>query len=149
MANATAVVHVDRDAWSGEGELTTALVERIASIEQVGFVRVEDAPAGRAGAGFNFICNEIYVAFRIRRTIGTRRVLGLARLPAIVPKKSLTLSDLARVLAATEGIGGPDYEDATMLQYLRSERVVAAYQNRGPKLLEMVRIYEVEFLPRR
>ena len=30
-----------------------------------------------------------------------------------------------------------------MLQYLRTERVVPAYQTRGFKMIEMVRIYEM------
>jgi hypothetical protein len=137
------MIQVDRGGWSGDGDLTAALLEKLASIEQVGFVRVEDAPASRAGAPFNFICNEIYVAFRIQRTIGLRRVLGILPLPAILLRKSLTLAGLEQQLAATAGIGAPDYADATMLQYLRSERVVAAYQTRGPKLVEMIRIYEV------
>ncbi len=143
MASARFAVRVDRDAWSGEGDLTAALIERIVSIEQVGFVRVEDAPASRTGAAFNFICNEIYVAFRIRRTIGWRSMFGVARLPTVVPRKSLTLLELGRLLAATVGIGAADYADATLLQYLRTERVVPAYQARGPKLVEVVRIYEV------
>ncbi len=145
MASARYAVHVDREGWSGEGDLTHAVLETVRAIEQVAFVKVEDAPASRAGAVFNFICNEVYVAFRIRRAIAWRPVLGVARLPVIELRKSLTLPDLARVLAASEGIGPPDYEDAAMLQYLRSERVVPAYQARGPKLVEMVRIYEVEF----
>jgi hypothetical protein len=136
------MIQVDRDGWSGDGDFTAALLQKLASIEQVGFVRVEDAPASGAGAAFNFICNEIYVAFRIQRTIGLRRVLGIP-LPAILLRKSLTLNGLEQQLAATAGIGPPDYADATMLQYLRSERVAAAYQARGPKLVEMIRIYEV------
>lgn len=136
------LIQIDREKWSGEGDLTTALLERLASIEQVGFVRVEDAPAAGSGAGFSFICNEIYVAFRIQRTIHLRRVLGFLPLPGIVLRKSLTLGSLAGLLSAAAGIGPPDYLDAGMLQYLRSERPAAAYQTRGPKLLEMVRIYE-------
>ena len=136
------VVQIDREAWSGDGDFTQLLLEKLASIEQVGFLRVEDAPVGRAGTAFNFICNEIYVAFRIQRTIGVRRLFRRVPLPAIVLRKSLTLARLRDVLAAA-GIGRPDYADAGMLQYLRSERVAAAYQARGPKLVEMVRIYEV------
>jgi hypothetical protein len=30
-----------------------------------------------------------------------------------------------------------------MLQYLRTERIVAPYQTKGYKIVEMVRIYEV------
>jgi hypothetical protein len=111
-------------------------------IEQVGFVRVEDAPASQGAASFNFICNEIYVGFRVQRAVGRRRVLRLP-LPAIVHRKSLSLARLGEVLATVEGIGAPDYADGTMLQYLRSERAATPYQARGPKLVEMVRIYEV------
>jgi hypothetical protein len=40
-----------------------------------------------------------------------------------------------------ESVGAPDYSDESMLQYLRTQRVVAPYQTRGYKLVEMVRIY--------
>jgi hypothetical protein len=135
-------VQVDRNAWSGEGDLTAIVLERLTGIEQVQFVRVEDAPASQAGAGFNFICNEIYVVFRIQRTFELRRTSFGLPLPAIGRRRSLTLDRLETLLTATDGIGAPDYTDGGMLQYLRSERVVPAYQARGPKIVEMVRIYE-------
>ncbi len=137
------VIQIDRERWSGEGDLTARMLDRLAAIEQVGFLRVEDAPADHGGAGFSFICNEIYVAFRIQRTIGRRRLLGLLPMPAIVLRKSLSLERLHAVLSASEGIGPADYSDGAMLQYLRAERVAADYQARGPKVVEMVRIYEV------
>lgn len=136
-------IPIDRQAWSGDGDFTAALLETLADLEQVGFVRVEDAPASRAGTAFNFICNEIYVWFRVQRRIAARRVLGVLPLPAIVHEKSLTLAGLAQRLGALAGIGPPDYSDAGMLQYLRVERQALAYQSRGPKLVEVVRIYEV------
>ena len=136
-------VQIDREAWSGEGDLTATLVERLSGIEQVQFVRVEDAPASRTGAGFAFICNEIYVAFRLRRTLEVRRAFGVLPLPVIGHRKSLTLGRLETLLGEMRDIGAPDYADAGMLQYLRSERIVPAYQARGPKLVEIVRIYEV------
>lgn len=138
------MAQIDRESWSGEGDLTALLLEKLASIEQVGFLRVEDAPASRTGAGFSFICNEIYVAFRVRRAIGFRWLLRVLPLPAIELRKSLTLADLERRLSDSGSIGPPDYSDATMLQYLRSERVIPAYQTSGPKLVEMVRLYEVQ-----
>jgi hypothetical protein len=57
---------------------------------------------------------------------------------------SLTLTDLEAILSKVDGIGQPDYGDAGMLQYLRSRRVVPPYQVRGPKLVELVRIYELK-----
>ena len=45
-------------------------------------------------------------------------------------------------------IGAPDYADAGMIQYLRTERIVPPYQTRGYKLVELVRLYEVGTAPR-
>ncbi len=136
-------VRVEREQWSGEGDLTATLVDRLAALEQVAFLRVEDAPASRADGAFNFICNEIFVAFRVLRALGVRRVAGVVPVPVIVHRPSLTLAGLERLLSQIPGIGTPDYSDSTLLQYLRAERVIPAYQTRGPKLVEMVRIYEV------
>jgi hypothetical protein len=55
---------------------------------------------------------------------------------------SLTIAELEQVLAGMSDIGGPDYSDESMLQYLRAERIVPPYQTRGYKLVELVRIYE-------
>jgi hypothetical protein len=55
----------------------------------------------------------------------------------------MTLAELATALRAMEDVGEPDYGDEGMLQYLRAERIVPAYQTRGYKLVELVRIYEV------
>jgi len=137
------VAQVDREAWSGDGDLTIALLESLSGIEQIGFVRVEDAPASRTGPAFAFIGNDIYVAFRMQRTIGVGRLFGLLPHPAIVLKKSLTLERLEQLLTAIDGIGAPDFSDAAMLQYLRAGRVTGAYQAHGPKIVELVRIYEV------
>jgi len=137
------MIRIDREAWSGDGDFTAALLERLAGIEQIGFVRVEDASASRADTAFNFVCNELYVAFRTQRIIAVRRVLGVLPLPVIALRKSLTLGGLEQLLSAMDGIGAPDYADAGLLQYLRSGRLVAPYQARGPKLVEMVRIYDV------
>lgn len=141
---AFAPVRIERENWSGEGDLTAALVERIAALEQVAYLRVEDAPASRADGSFTFICNEIFVAFRIRRALGVRRLFGVLPAPAVVHRPSLTLAGLEPVLAQAPGIGAPNYSDEALLQYLRSERVIPAYQTRGPKLVEVVRIYEVK-----
>ena len=140
---AFAPVRVEREHWSGEGELTAALVQHLAALEQVAFLRVEDAPASRAEGAFNFICNEIFLAFRIRRALRVRRFAGIVPAPVVVHRPSLTLAALERLLSQMPGIGAPDYSDRTLLQYLRAERVIPAYQTRGPKLVEMVRIYEV------
>jgi hypothetical protein len=55
----------------------------------------------------------------------------------------MTIAQLEAVLAADTAIGAPDYGDAGMLQYLRTERIIPPYQTRGYKIVELVRIYEV------
>jgi len=49
---------------------------------------------------------------------------------------------LDRDFRELEGVGEPDYSDEGMLQFLRTERIVAPYQTKGYKVVEMVRIYE-------
>ena len=59
-----------------------------------------------------------------------------------VETKTMTMPELETALAADSEVGPPDYADAGMLQYLRSQRIVPPYQTRGYKLVELVRIYE-------
>jgi hypothetical protein len=133
---------VDTAKWSGEGEFTARLVEHLRALPTVGLVRVEDAPASRTEADYNFISNEVFVVFttRTRRERGRRFGIFPVSRTAIEPE--MTLEGLERVLAALPGVGEPDYFDEGMLQYLRAERVIPPYQSRGYKLVELVRIYE-------
>jgi hypothetical protein len=114
----------DGAAWSGEGAFTQALIDVLRTDEAIASLKVEDAPASRSDAAFNFISNEIYVRFARPHEPGTAMLA------------------LALALAQAESIGVPDYSDDGMLQYLRTERIVPAYQTRGFKVIEMVRIYE-------
>lgn len=134
---------VDTSEWSGEGALTSRLVEALADVAAITYLRVEDAPASRAESGFIFISNELYVRFAGAgwcRDRPQRRWGWLARRREAGQK--MNLADLARILAGVEDIGEPDYMDEGLLQYLRTERVVPPYQARGIKLVELVRIYE-------
>jgi len=138
---------IDASGWSGEGSFTQIVIDRLHALEHVQFVRVEDAPATRSEADYNFISNEIYVEF----TSATReeRVTRFGFLPSTrsVPYKTMTIADLEKALTALEDVGAPDYSDDGMLQYLRTERVVPPYQTRGYKLVELVRIYEIGARP--
>jgi hypothetical protein len=133
---------IDRGAWSGDGDFTTVLMDALQRIEQVAVVRVQDAPASRAEVGYSFICNDVFVGFRRQRALSVRRVLGVLPVPVVVHRPSLTLAGLERRLSADGTIGAADYRDDGMIQYLRAERVRAAYQARAQKLVEVVRIYE-------
>ena len=57
------IMELDTSKWSGEGGFTALLIERLRDLESIAFLRVEDAPATRSDADFNFISNELFVAF--------------------------------------------------------------------------------------
>ena len=136
-------LELETSTWSGEGTFTQFLIDRLRDIAGVRFVRVEDAPATRSDADYNFISNELYVGFET--TERRERVRRFGVLPGVrtVSEKTMTLQGLEAALTGVEGVGAPDYGDEGMLQYLRAERIVPPYQTRGYKLVEMVRIYEV------
>jgi hypothetical protein len=135
-------VDLDTSGWSGEGEFTQQLIEVISVMPAVRFLRVEDAPASRADAGFSFISNELFVSFATERRAATRRWLGFLPVRTWHDQKLLTLGGLEAAFAEAPDVGAPDYSDEGMLQYLRSQRIIPAYQTRGYKLVELVRIYE-------
>jgi hypothetical protein len=133
---------LDTSAWSGEGTFTQLLLDRLRDVTGVRFVRVEDAPATRSEADYNFISNELFVDFET--TDRKERTTRFGFLPAtrVVTEKSMTIRGLEAALTATADVGAPDYGDDGMLQYLRAERIVPPYQTRGYKIVELVRIYE-------
>jgi hypothetical protein len=133
---------IDASKWSGEGTFTQVVIDRLRAMDNIRLVRVEDAPATRSDADYNFISNEIYVAFvTVQRTVPTRRFGFLPGSKALA-EKAMTLKDLETALTALADVGAPDYSDETMLQFLRTERVVPPYQTRGYKLVELLRVYE-------
>ena len=136
-------LELETSAWSGEGTFTQLLLERLGDVAGVRFVRVEDAPATRSDADYNFISNEVYVGFdTIERK---ERIKRFGLLPGVrtVAEKAMTMPGLEAALTGIDGVGPPDYGDEGMLQYLRAERIIPPYQTRGYKLVEMVRIYEI------
>ena len=132
----------DKTKWSGEGTFTQALIDRLERMETIALVRVEDAPASRSEADYNFISNEIYVVFATTSSLERVRRFGILPSTRTVTAKAMTISGLEAALSAEADIGAPDYADDGMLQYLRAERIIPPYQTRGYKLVELVRIYE-------
>ena len=122
-------MELDARGWSGDGTFTELLIAALREIEAIEHVRVEDAPASRADGGFNFISNEVFVTFRRRGVLSLRR-------------SRMTLKELELHLTSLQRVGEPDYSDEGMLQYLRTERILHAYQTRPYKLVELVRVYE-------
>ena len=135
-------MEVDTSKWSGEGTFTQTLVDCLGQIDGVTAVRVEDAPASRSEADYNFMSNEIFVVFETAMREEPARRFGLFPGTRSVAYKKMSVPDLERALASVPGIGAPDYADEGMLQYLRTERVIPPYQTKGYKLVELVRVYE-------
>lgn len=140
-------MEVDSAGWSGDGDFTQRLIEVVGGMSGVKMLKVEDAPASRADAGFSFISNELFVVFEtVARTIRGRR-FGVVPVSRTVQEKTMTLAGLSGALSGLEGVGEPDYSDEGMLQYLRAQRIIPPYQTRGYKLVELVRIYEGDVRP--
>jgi hypothetical protein len=134
---------VDTTNWSGEGAFTQTVVDHLQRLDAVELLRVEDAPASRSEADYNFISNEIYVRFTATPLVERAKLLGVLPTSRTVLVKTMDVKKLEQTLTAIPEIGAPDYSDETMLQYLRSERIIPPYQTRGYKLVELLRIYEV------
>ena len=141
-------MQIDTSKWSGEGTFTQVLLDRLPLIDRVAFVSVEDAPASRSEADYNFISNEIFVGFALEVHQEPVRRFGILPGTKAVQRKTMTITDLEQALTTIQDVGAPDYSDDGMMQYLRAERVIPPYQTRGYKIVEMVRIYEVGSLRR-
>ncbi len=140
---------LDTTNWSGEGAFTQTLIDSFQCLDQVASLRVEDAPSSRSDVEYNFISNELFVAFRTRDRAVRAKWLGLVPVTRTVTETVMTVTGLERALSELDEVGPPDYADEGMLQYLRTERIVPPYQTRGYKLVELVRIYEAGVAPRR
>jgi hypothetical protein len=135
-------MQVDTSNWSGEGAFTQRLVEWLSNVEGLTLIRVEDAPASRSEADYNFISNEVFVAFETGVRFEPVRRLGIFPGSKRVAFQKLDVPGLEARLTADPSMGAPDYSDEGMLQYLRTERIVPPYQTRGYKLVELVRVYD-------
>src|SRR5947208_6476234 len=123
-------LEIDTSNWSGEGVFTQLLIERLREIDAVRFVKIEDAPATRSEADYNFISNELFVRFAtVDREVPLKR-FGILPSSRTVTEPAMTLARLAATLTAMEDVGEPDYGDDGMLQYLRADRIVPPYQTR-------------------
>jgi hypothetical protein len=137
-------MHVDSERWSGEGEFTQNVLERLRAVDQVAAMKVENAPSTRSDADYNFIANEIFVTFATVERFEAHKLFGAFPTKRRVAEKAMTFSELVKLLEESEGIGPPDYSDGGMIQYLRTERIIPPYQTKGYKLVELLRIYEAQ-----
>ena len=104
-------MNLDKTQWSGEGIFTQALVDACQTLEDIIFLRVEDAPASRADVEFNFITNELYVQFRERSRAVQAKVFGLFPVTRTVTEPTMTVAGLEQAFCGIDEIGPPDYAD--------------------------------------
>ena len=135
-------MHVDSSGWSGDGAFTQIVLERLQQVEQIAAIKVEDAPATRSEADYNFIANEVFITFATEQRKTPIKRLGIIPATRLVTEKAMTFDALVKQLEETEGVGPADYADEAMIQYLRTERIIPPYQTRGYKRVELLRIYE-------
>ena len=140
---------IDRDQWSGEGDLTQTLIDWLVRQQTIAFLKVEDSVATRADVEYNFISNEIFLEFITAERVERDRLWGVIPRRRTVADKLMTIDQLEAVLAEDGEIGTPDYADEGMIQFLHAERIVPPYQTHGYKRVELVRIYEIGTPPRR
>lgn len=133
---------IERAGWSGDGDFTRQVLDVLQEVARIEVLRVEDAPATRSEADYLFLSNEIYVRFATVGRWTMSRVAGLPW-PRRIDRPIFSLAELDSLLAGRPEVGPADYADAGMLQYLRTERIVAPYQTRGIKLVELLRIYRL------
>ena len=136
-------MQIDTQKWSGEGAFTQRMIEQLTQVAEIDVILVEDAPASRSEADYNFISNEIFVGFATVSRQERIRRFGFLPGSRTVTEAAMTVTGLEAALTSVPDIGAPDYSDEGMLQYLRTERIVPPYQTRGYKLVELVRIYDL------
>ncbi len=134
---------LDVSGWSGEGDVTQLIVERLRTDTRIALLRVEDAPATREDTGYLFLSNEVYVRPRLDPRREPVRRLGLFPGTRRVDVPALGLGEVEAALSADPSIGAPDFSDQSLIQYLRTQRIVPPYQSKGYKLIELIRIYLV------
>ena len=134
---------IDTSKWSGEGAFTQRVIDQLMQVAEIAVILVEDAPASRSEADYNFISNEIFVGFATVSRQERIRRFGFLPGSRTITEVAMTVPGLEAALTLVPDIGPPDYSDDGMLQYLRTERIVPPYQTRGYKLVELVRIYNL------
>ena len=84
-------MEVDTSKWSGEGGFTQVVIDQLQQIAGIAGIRVEDAPASRSEADYNFVSNEIFVAFATSARQEATRRFGFLPGSRTVYEKALTI----------------------------------------------------------
>ena len=98
---------LDTTNWSGEGAFTQTLIDSFQGLDQVACLRVEDAPSSRSDVEYNFISNELFVAFRTQDRAVHAKWLGLVPVTRTVTETVMTVTGLERALSELDEVGPP------------------------------------------
>ena len=88
----------DTSNWSGEGQFTQLLLDRLQAIPQICYVRVEDAPATRSEADYQFMSNELFIDFASVTRHESFRRFGFLPGTREVSEKTMRLAGLEAAL---------------------------------------------------
>ena len=124
-------MRIDTSKWSGEGAFTQRMIDQLVQVAEIAVILVENAPASRSEADYNFISNEIFVGFATVSRQERIRRFGFVPGSRTVTEVAMTVPGLEAALTPVSDIGPPDYSDEGMLQYLRTERIVPPYRRAG------------------
>ena len=122
---------IDSSAWSGEGGFTQVLIDCLRELPTVRFLRVEDAPATRSDADYNFISNEIFVGFATVERRERFRRLGVlpASRPVTEPAMTIEAPEAALTFGGRSGRAGLQRRDHAAV-HCDPERIVPPYPRR-------------------
>jgi hypothetical protein len=100
-------MRIDTQKWSGEGAFTQRVVDQLAQVAEIVVILVEDAPASRSEADYNFISNEIFVGFATVSRQEPIRRLGFLPGSRTVTEPAMTVPGLEAALTTIPDIGPP------------------------------------------
>ena len=100
------ILNADRHPkWSGEGAFTQRMIDQLAQVAEIEAIFVEDAPASRSDADYNFISNEIFVGFATVSRQERIRRFGFLPGSRTVTEMAMTVPGLEAALTSVPDIG--------------------------------------------
>src|SRR5437879_13716518 len=99
---------IDASKWSGEGAFTQLILDRLRGVDTIALLRVEDAPATRSEADYNFISNEIFVRFTMKTRQEPTRRFGFLPASRSVVEPTMTMASLEAALTNLPDVGAPE-----------------------------------------
>jgi len=136
---------VDTSKWSGEGEFTQFLLDHLRTIPEIAVVRVEDAPASRSEADYNFMLRHLLLLPMDSRDVAHLGEVELARyraMEALLTDPSLADPDPKRVANIPPDqqafLAAYQSREQEMIQFLKDKRLITIPDYVGPFLIRQL-----------